>query len=150
MPAVYCTPPRSVCLPSGEFSKVSITPLNCFIFHTGFTPCLPYYDFPPLFKSENIFTHILRQLDRSLGMALFKFEAHHNQNDPMINNPDLLFFCCRGANKPARRKNSGESCPSTLQYKENTIRGSGVWCLCWSISRRQKTESTEARIKCSG
>lgn len=90
--AVHCSPPGWVCLPSREFSKVSITLQNCFIFHTGFAPCLPYYDFLPLFKSENIFTHILRQLDRCLASALFKSRVHHNQNNTMINYPDIFVF----------------------------------------------------------
>lgn len=148
--AVHCSPPGWVCLPSREFSKVSITLQNCFIFHTGFAPCLPYYDFLPLFKSENIFTHILRQLDRCLASALFKSRVHHNQNNTIINYPDIFVFLFFVLYKESEHGSSAESCSSTLWQRENTTRECGVWCLHRSISGRQKTESGEARIKCSG
>lgn len=146
--AVHCSPPGWVCLHSGEFSKVSITLRNCFIFHTGFAPCLPYYDFLLLFESENIFTRVLKQLDRRLASALFKSRVHYNQNYTIFRKGFSFFFWV--LHKESERGCSAESCSFILWPRENTFRECSVWCLHRSISGRQKTESGEARIKCSG
>lgn len=147
MPAVYCILLRAVHFPSWELSKVSITQLNCFIFRTGFTPYLSYYWFRLLFKTENIFMHIFSQLEWIPSMALFKSKLHNNQNDPVLNYPDFSVW-----QKVSEDASSADKKKRHLGHLFCEIKKteSDEAVSVYSGASAMKTESMEARIKCSG